>query len=65
MNQFVQGAWNQMAQHRPPFLATMNFPDLAKLTNNPVSHDPIWSVVPAKLPSDIPKFEGKNGEDIA
>ena len=64
MKQSIQGPWNKMAQPRPPFLATMNFHDLAKLTNDPVSHDPIWLVVPAKLPPNIPKFEGKNGEDI-
>jgi hypothetical protein len=28
-----------------------------------VSHDPTWPPVPTKLPLDIPKFEGKNGED--
>jgi hypothetical protein len=38
--------------------------DLSKLINNPVSHDPTWPPVPTKLPSDIPKFEGKNGEDL-
>ena len=31
--------------------------------NDLVSHDPAWSVVPNKLPSDIPKFKGKAGED--
>ena len=28
-----------------------------------MSHEPSWSVIPAQLPSDIPKFEGKAGED--
>ena len=31
--------------------------------NDLVSHDPAWSAVPNKLPLDIPKFEGKAGED--
>ena len=52
-----------MAQPRLPFLAMLNFPDLSRLTNDTVSHDPTWLVVPSKLPSDIPKFEGKTGED--
>jgi hypothetical protein len=52
-----------MSQPRLPFLAMLNLPDLSKLMNDPVSHDPTWPPVPTKLPSDIPKFEGKNGED--
>ena len=31
--------------------------------NDPVSHDLAWLDVPNKLPSNIPKFEGKAGED--
>ena len=46
-----------------PFLATLNFPNLSRLTNDIVSHDLTWPAVPNKLPSDIPKFEGKPGED--
>ena len=63
MNQPFQGAWNQMAQPAIPFLATLYFPDISKSTNDHVSHDSMWRVVPAKLPSNIPKFEGKSGED--
>ena len=44
-------------------LATLDFTDLSKLTNYMVSHDLMWSVIPAKLPSNIPKFEGKSGEE--
>ena len=40
-----------------PFLATLNLPDLSKLMNNPVRHDPLWPPVPTKLPSDIPKLK--------
>jgi hypothetical protein len=52
-----------MTQPRLPFLAMLNLPDLTKLMNDPVSHDPTWPSVPTKIPLDIPKFEGKNGED--
>ena len=51
-----------MEQPRLPFLATLNMPNLLKLTNDTVAHDLMWLVVPTKLPSDIPKFKGKNGE---
>jgi hypothetical protein len=46
-----------------PFLATLDLPDLSRLTNDPIFHSPVWPVIPAKLPSDIPKFDGKPGED--
>jgi hypothetical protein len=36
---------------------------LSRLTNDPISHSPVWPVIPAKLPSDILKFDGKSGED--
>ena len=59
---------NQGAVHRPhhpriPSLAMLNLPDLSRLTNNPVAHDSNWPAIATKLPSDIPKFEGKPGED--
>jgi hypothetical protein len=56
-------AWGQMSQPRLPFLAMLNLPDLSKLMNDPISHVPTWPPIPTKLPSNIPKFEGKNGED--
>ena len=31
--------------------------------NDPVSHNLSWPTVPTRLPSNIPKFEGKVGED--
>jgi hypothetical protein len=46
-----------------PYLASLNIPDLSKLTNDPILHDPTWPTMPTKLPSDIPKFEGKAGDD--
>jgi hypothetical protein len=48
-----------------PYLASLNIPDLTKLTNDPILHDATWPNMPTKLPSDIPKFEGKLGEDHA
>ena len=63
MNQNYQGAWHRPAQPRLPFLATLNLPNLLRLMNDPVSHDLACPVIPNKLPSDIPKFEGKVGED--
>jgi hypothetical protein len=32
--------------------------------NDPIHHDPSCPVIPAKLPSNIPKFEEKSGEDL-
>ena len=63
MNQHYQGVWHRPAQPRLPFLTTLNLPDLSRLMNDSVSHDPAWSAVPNKIPSDIPKFEDKDGED--
>jgi hypothetical protein len=62
--QSFTGGWGQVSQPRIPFLAMLNFPDLSKLMNDPVGHDPTWPPVPTKIPSEIPKFEGKNGEDL-
>jgi hypothetical protein len=42
----------------------LNLPDLSKLMNDPMHHDPSWPPIPTKLPSDIPKFEGNTGEDL-
>jgi hypothetical protein len=41
----------------------LDLPYLSRLTNDPILHFPLWSVILAKLPSDIPKFDGKPGED--
>jgi hypothetical protein len=46
-----------------PFLATLDLPDLSRILNDPISHSPQWPAIPSKLPSDIPKFDGKVGED--
>ena len=60
---FAQFGWNPQAPPRLPFLVTLNLPDLTKLTNDPIKYNLAWPLVPTKLPSDIPKFEGKSGED--
>jgi hypothetical protein len=52
-----------MSQPHIPFLAMLNLSYLSKLMNDLVSHDPTYPPVPTKFLSDIPKFEGKNGED--
>jgi hypothetical protein len=52
-----------MSQPRLPFLVMLNLPDLSRLMNDPVRHDMTWPPVPTKLPSNILKFEGNNGED--
>jgi hypothetical protein len=48
-----------------PYLASPNIPDLTKLTNDPILHNPTWPNMLTKLPSDIPMFEGKPGDDPA
>ena len=46
-----------------PFLANLDLPDLSKLINDPIRHNPSWPPIPVKLPLDIPKFDGKQGDD--
>jgi hypothetical protein len=36
---------------------------LSQLTNDPISHSPICTIIPAKIPFDIPKFDENLGED--
>jgi hypothetical protein len=50
-------------QPKLPFLATLHLPDLTRLLNDPICHDPRWPPMPTKLPSDIPKFKAKPNED--
>jgi hypothetical protein len=46
-----------------PYLDSLNILDLTKLTNDPILYNLAWPTIPTKLPSDIPKFEGKLGDD--
>jgi hypothetical protein len=46
-----------------PFLSTLDLPDLSRILNDPIRHSPQWPAILAKIPSDIPKFDGKVGED--
>jgi hypothetical protein len=52
-----------MSQPHVPFIVTLNMPDLSKLMNDPMFHDPSWPSIPTKIPLDIPKFKGRTGED--
>jgi hypothetical protein len=47
-----------------PLLATLDLLDLSSILNDPIRHSPQWPAIPAKLPSNIPKFDGKLGEDL-
>ena len=48
-----------------PFPATLELPDLSKLTNNPILHHPAWLSIPVKILTDISKFDRKTGDDPA
>ena len=50
-------------QYSLPFMASLNLLDLGRLTNDLIRHNPLWPPMPTKIPLDIPKFEGKAGED--
>ena len=39
-----------------PFLATLELPDVSKLTNDPILHNPYWPPVPTKIPGDCPNL---------
>ena len=46
-----------------PCLATLDLPNLSCLMNSPILYAPHWPTKSTKLPSDIPKFDGTDGED--
>jgi hypothetical protein len=50
-------------QPKIPFLVMLHLPDLTRLLNDPICHDPRWPPMPTKLLSYIPKFEAKPNED--
>ena len=64
-NPFTQSTHNTFSPTKLPFLATLEFPNLPKFTNDPIQHHFAWPPVPLKIPTDIPKFDGKTGEDPA
>ena len=53
-----------MARSHLPFLETLNLLDLLKLMNDPMLHDLTWKLLPIKIPSYMPMFEGKIVEDL-
>jgi hypothetical protein len=46
-------------QPKLPFLETLHFPNLTRLLNDSICHDPRWPPMLTKFPSNIPKFEAK------
>ena len=58
------GTFNAPIRPKLPSLETLNFLDLSKLMNDPVRYSSSWPPVPTELPPDIPKFEGKVGDDL-
>jgi hypothetical protein len=60
---FFPAEWAHMLQPRLHFLATLNFPYLSRLMNDPVRDDLSWPPVPTKNISDITKFKGNTGKD--
>ena len=62
---YNQNTQNPFVPMKLPFLETLELLGLSKLTNNPIQHHPTWPPVLVKIPMDIPKFDGKTGEDPA
>ena len=62
-----QSGWNPwpFSLHHPPlpFLATLEFLEVSKLTNEPIHDQLYWLPIPTKIPAYCPNFEGKFGED--
>ena len=56
--------WSQSgAPNSLPFLTMLDIPNLYKMKNDPIYHNLQWPPTPHKIPMDIPKFDGKQGED--
>jgi len=56
--------WSKLgAPNSLPFLAMLDIPNLYKLTNDPIYHNLQWPPISHKIPMNIPKFDGKQGED--
>jgi hypothetical protein len=56
---------NPLPPPQMPYMASLNILDLTKITNDPILNNPTWPTMPSKFPSNIPKFEGKPGDDPA
>ena len=41
--------------HQLPLLETLDLPELSKLINDPIQHNPSWPPIPVKLPSENPE----------
>jgi len=52
------------ASNTLPFLATLDISYLYKLTNDLIYHNLLWLPILHKILTNIPKFEGKQGEDL-
>jgi hypothetical protein len=50
-------------QPKLSFLATLHLPELTRLLNDPILHNPHSPPMPTKFSSNIPKFEAKPNED--
>ena len=56
----MSSPWSESGvPHNLPFLATLDIPDLYKLTNDLIYHKLLWSTILHKIPTYIPKFEAK------
>ena len=62
---YNQNTHNLFAPTNLPFLATLELLYFSKLTNDPIRHHFAWPPVPVKIPTNIPKFDRKTGEDPA
>ena len=61
--QLISSNWGTRSMPRISFLETLNITKLSNLMNYLTIHLPHWFPIPTKIPSDIPKFKGKDGED--
>jgi hypothetical protein len=56
---------NSFTNTQLTFLATLELPNLSRPTNEPIMHNPTCPLVLIKISTDVPKFDGKMGEDPA
>ena len=62
-NHFTQSTHNTFSPTKLLFLATLEFPDLSKLINDPIQHHFTWPSIPTKILTAIPKSNGKTRDD--